>query len=183
MVSASFIKDQDLIQQMIDRVCRPAELHVDGMQEEEEGEEYAAHAFSLNHQTKALFRVAKTTPKKIGQFVTLWKRPFPNLPSSAPGNKPAAIHVEDGIEFVVVMVQDKTQQGYFIFNAASLLANGIMARKAERGKTAFRVYPPWSKVEAKDAIKTQRWQVRYFLPVNENGYADPAHVHKLFGLS
>ncbi len=43
---------------------------------ESESAEYGAYCFSLDHK-KVLFRIAKTTPTKIGQFVTLWKRPSP----------------------------------------------------------------------------------------------------------
>ena len=31
------------------------------------------------------------------------------------------------------------------------------------GKRAIRVYPPWSYPVAKVAIKTQQWQLRYFV--------------------
>ena len=40
---------------------------------EPESAEYGAYRFGLNDKN-IVFRVAKTTPTKIGQFVTLWKR-------------------------------------------------------------------------------------------------------------
>ena len=40
---------------------------------EKESAEYAAHRFEINN-LKILFRQAKITPTKVGQFVTLWKR-------------------------------------------------------------------------------------------------------------
>jgi hypothetical protein len=40
---------------------------------ERESLEYAACSFKLNSMS-VKFRVAKITPTKIGQFVTLWKR-------------------------------------------------------------------------------------------------------------
>jgi hypothetical protein len=40
---------------------------------EKESSEYFAHRFEINNK-KILFRQAKITPTKVGQFVTLWKR-------------------------------------------------------------------------------------------------------------
>ena len=44
---------------------------------EVESREYCAHTFEVNGQ-KAVFRSARTTPKKVGQFVTLWRRTAPD---------------------------------------------------------------------------------------------------------
>jgi len=38
-----------------------------------ESQNYGACQFSLDGQ-KVMFRIAKITPKKVGQFVVLWKR-------------------------------------------------------------------------------------------------------------
>jgi hypothetical protein len=40
---------------------------------EKESSEYCAYRFEINTK-KILFRQAKITPTKTGQFVTLWKR-------------------------------------------------------------------------------------------------------------
>jgi hypothetical protein len=59
---------------------------------------YGAHTFEVNGR-KAVFRVARTTPKKAGQFVTLWQRTTPDgggpirvyPPDSEPTNKNGAV--------------------------------------------------------------------------------------------
>lgn len=48
-------------------------LAVSEPQAETESLEYAAHRLAVNGQAVA-FRSARTTPKKTGQFVTLWQR-------------------------------------------------------------------------------------------------------------
>jgi hypothetical protein len=42
---------------------------------------------------------------------------------------------------------------------------GILSDNIKEGKRAIRVYPPWDKAENKQAIKTQAWQLLYFLEV------------------
>jgi hypothetical protein len=124
-------------------------------QREQESGEYGACRFELEGHT-VVFRVAKTTPTKIGQFVTIWKRPTP-IDEIAP------LDSSDGIDFVVVSVADSTQSGQFVFNQQVLLNYGVMSRHGHGGKRAIRVYPPWTKPVGKDAIKTQQWQLRYFV--------------------
>jgi hypothetical protein len=118
--------------------------------------------------------VAKTTPTKLGQFVTCWKRP-------TTGSEIAPLDNDDDLAFLVVSVSDLNNRGQFIFDRDVLLAKGIMSRNGKGGKRAIRVYPPWSKPIAKDAVKTQKWQMDSFLPVAESGATDPAHTRKLFG--
>ncbi|MNO05235.1 MepB protein [compost metagenome] len=49
------------------------------------------------------------------------------------------------------------------------------------GKRAIRVYPPWARPVAKQAIRTQQWQLKYFLALEQNGSADADQVRRLFG--
>ncbi|WP_256596236.1 MepB family protein [Pseudomonas sp. LAMO17WK12:I9] len=44
----------------------------------------------------------------------------------------------------------------------------------------MRVYPPWVKPVAKEAVRTQQWQLRYFLPLEQSGSADSVRVRRLF---
>ena len=57
----------------IELVYNPSKFQCTPPQAEPEGLEYAASVFELNNR-KIRFRIAKTTPTKVGQFVTLWKR-------------------------------------------------------------------------------------------------------------
>ena len=162
----SFIKENvsfaEVLTNAIDKIYKPAGFLIGEVVQEAESIEYGAHRFRLDDKC-VVFRVAKTTPTKIGQFVTLWKRPHPLEQLRALSRNPLPIHCNDGIDFVVVHVHDETQWGQFIFNREILIEKGIIAAAASNGKTGFRIYPPWSKPVAADAIKLQKWQCRYFV--------------------
>ncbi|MNN18490.1 MepB protein [compost metagenome] len=93
---------------------------------EAESAEYGASRFGLDGHT-IVFRVAKTTPTKIGQFVTIWKRP-------TSGSTIAPLDVDDGVAFVVVSVFDATHRGQFVFDQKILASKGIMAINGKGGK-------------------------------------------------
>lgn len=137
---------------------------------ESESEEYGACRLGLENRN-VVFRVAKTTPTKIGQFVTLWKRPQSTT---------TALDINDNVDYVVISSSNATSQGQFIFDREALLREGIMAKAGKKGKMAFRVYPPWSKPEAPQAIKTQKWQLRYFVNHTQSNQQAYALVRKLF---
>ncbi len=135
----------------------PAGLQLTGpIVAEAESAEYGACRFALEGHS-IVFRVAKITPTKTGQFVTLWKRPVP-------GADIAPLDAADAVQFVVIAVFDETQRGQFIFSRDLLIERGVMSRDGKGGKRALRVYPPWSTPTAKDAIRTRQWQLRCFLP-------------------
>ena len=54
--------------------------------------------------------------------------------------------------------------GHFAFPTSALVKHGIVSVKGSGGKRGFRVYPPWSEVSNRQAIKTQHWQCSYFIP-------------------
>ncbi|MCY1034565.1 MepB family protein [Corallococcus sp. BB11-1] len=139
---------------------------------EEESAEYGACRFALDGRP-IVFRVAKTTPTKVGQFVTLWKRPVPE-------GEIAPLDRDDGVAFVVVSVGDAEHRGQFVFTQKTLVDKGVMSRAHQGGKRAIRVYPPWSKPVVPEAIRTQKWQLQSFLPLPLGGSPDPAQVRKLF---
>jgi hypothetical protein len=144
-------------------------------QREIESGEYGACRLELNGRV-TLFRVAKTTPTKIGQFVTIWKRP-------APGDDIAPLDSGDGVDFVIVSVADERHRGQFVFDQAALLKYGVMSREGVGGKRAIRVYPPWSTPVAKDAIGTQQWQLRYFVALAPQDANAVARLRQLFRIS
>ncbi|PIL45888.1 hypothetical protein CR105_07470 [Massilia eurypsychrophila] len=143
-----------------------------GPQRENESGEYGACRLEVNGRV-ALFRVAKTTPTKIGQFVTIWKRP-------APGDDIAPFDSGDGVDFVIVSVADEVHCGQFVFDQAALLKYGVMSRDGQGGKRAIRVYPPWSTPAAKQAIRTQQWQLRYFVALEPQDAGKVARLRQLF---
>lgn len=143
-------------------------------QREQESGEYGACRLDLAGRTVA-FRVAKTTPTKIGQFVTIWKRPTPT-------DEIAPLDSGDGLDFVIVSVADASHRGQFVFDQQALLKHGVMSRDGQGGKRAIRVYPPWSRPVAKDAIKTQQWQARYFVALSPPDAGAAARLRQLLHL-
>ncbi|MDM5176799.1 MepB family protein [Massilia sp. DJPM01] len=137
-------------------------------QHEAESAEYAASSFAVEGM-QVRFRVAKITPTKVGQFVTLWKRL---------GSGPIQPFDEtDPVDLFVVSTRDGERIGQFVFPRAVLAARDIVARAGQGGKRAIRVYPPWVLTASKQAHATQRWQLQYFLPDG----ADAAAVRRLYG--
>ncbi|MCX5923915.1 MAG: MepB family protein [Candidatus Dependentiae bacterium] len=138
-------------------IYKSAGLMCDNIIIEPESKEYSACRFIINNK-QAHFRVAKITPTKIGQFVTLWKR-------TASG--PIAPYDEsDSIDLWIISVYSGNHFGQFIFPKSVLLKQGILSKNGIGGKRAIRVYPPWDKAESKQATETQVWQLNYFLDLD-----------------
>ncbi|CDG20027.1 conserved protein of unknown function [Xenorhabdus poinarii G6] len=133
---------------------------VSHVQRDIESDEYGALSFDFNGK-RCLFRQAKTTPTKVGQFVTIWKRD--TLTSEI-----APFHINDGIDIVVIASFDHEQKGYFIFNNELLGNKGVFTKNGKQGKRAIRVYAPWVKTMVKQAINTQQWQRLHFVQLSNN---------------
>jgi len=129
---------------------------------EPESSEYGACTFVLDN-SNILFRTAKITPTKTGQFVTLWKRinQGPIQPFEA----------KDQIDFFIICTRKDNKLGLFIFPKSILITKEIVSDKKE-GKRAIRVYPPWDATTSKQAQKTQKWQLDYFLEISKDKKID-----------
>jgi len=132
---------------------------IDNLTIEKESFAYGALSFSLNNLSLK-FRVAKTTPTKVGQFVVFWKRisngtiqPFDEA---------------DAIDAYVVSTRKGDLFGQFVFPNTVLMEKGIMSTANKEGKRALRVYPPWDIVTNKQAQQTQQWQAKYFMQIPED---------------
>ncbi|TGN09689.1 MepB family protein [Leptospira ilyithenensis] len=125
---------------------------------EKESSEYGACHFEID-DLKITFRIAKITPTKIGQFVTLWKRKD-NGPI-----KP--FNIKDNIDYFIIRANNKNLSGQFIFPKHVLYEKGIISGKKE-GKLGFRIYPSWDIPTNKQAQMTQKWQLEYFLESSKN---------------
>ncbi|WP_329395306.1 MepB family protein [Streptomyces melanogenes] len=138
---------------------------------EPESAEYAAHAFTLDGLA-VRFRVAKTTPTKVGQFVTVWQRSEqgPIRPFDA----------DDGVDLFVISSRDDDGFGQFVFPCEVLSERGIVSRNGSGGKRGFRVYPPWVTTTNRQARSTQVWQVNYFLHLGKDGPVDLARARALY---
>lgn len=136
---------------------------------EKESTEYGACRFELDG-LRITFRVAKITPTKTGQFVTLWKR-----------KKEGPIepyHIKDDVDRYIIFVNFQSRSGQFIFPKTILHEKGILSGKKE-GKRGFRVYPPWDLSLNKQAQKTQSWQSDYFMENLSDPIRDKINVRKL----
>ncbi|MEX0446597.1 MepB family protein [Xenorhabdus sp. SGI246] len=122
---------------------------------ENESHEYEAIRFGLSGKS-ILFRQAKITPRKVGYFVTLWKRPFPNA-------EIMPFEQKDKIDFCIIATYSESQKGIFLFDSDILTRQGIFSTRNKEGKRAIRVYPSWIYPDSKQAIKTQKWQSSYFI--------------------
>ena len=147
----------------------PNGFSCDEIVQETESQEYGACTFKMNDKI-IKFRVAKITPTKIGQFVTLWKRIAmgPIMPYD----------VTDAVDLFIVSVRNAHNFGQFIFPKDVLWQKGFVSKDGKGGKRAMRVYPPWNAASSLQAEKTQAWQLLYFIEIRP--IIDMAKVKELF---
>ena len=124
-----------------------------------ESQEYGACKFELD-KSKIISRNSKITPKKIGQFVTFWKRGLDG--STMPFEQ------SDSFDFFVINVASQQQLGQFVFPKKVLIQKGIISTNQKEGKRGFRVYPKWDVPQNKQATKSQLWQLQYFYEINDS---------------
>lgn len=132
-------------------------LELANFKAEKESAEYAASTFTLNNLV-IIYRVAKITPTKNGQFVTIWKRNSKGITEP--------FHVSDSFDFIIISVRNEANIGQFIFPKSVLLEQKIISGNNKEGKRGIRVYPPWDKPMSKQAEKTQEWQLKHFFWIN-----------------
>jgi hypothetical protein len=138
---------------------------------ETESADYGAYTFRVN-KLSVKYRVARITPTKDGQFVTLWKRN---------GKGPIQpFDISDNIDLFIISTRNNDYFGQFVFPKTVLLAKGIISGNNKEGKRAIRVYPPWANAKNKQAQKTQEWQLEYFLNITEDQRTNLARAKELF---
>jgi hypothetical protein len=138
----------------IKEVYETCSLSITDFEAEPESQEYKACRFRVNGRS-IIYRNAKITPKKVGQFVTFWKRNEKGI--TTPFSE------TDAFEYYTVNVRMENRFGQFVFPKAVLIQKGIVSTDKKDGKRGFRVYPPWDAVTNKQAALTQQWQLAYFL--------------------
>ncbi|WP_341751909.1 MepB family protein [Candidatus Tisiphia endosymbiont of Piscicola geometra] len=164
LIHSELITSRDLIYNPCQFICSEPVM-------ESESIAYGAYMFKLNSMN-VRFRVAKITPTKIGQFVTLWKRI---------GNGSIQPYdIADSIDLFIVTTRKRDKFGQFIFPQSVLYKYDIVSHNNQGGKRAIRVYPPWDIVINKQAKKTQAWQLEYFLEIPRNKPINYARAQMLY---
>lgn len=167
---ACAIISQDLAKALA-LIYQPNNLIMTALAKEPESKEYSACTFMLNN-VHITFRTAHTTPTKIGQFVTLWKRI---------GNGPIQPYdISDSVDFFVVSARNGNHFGQFVFPKQVLYEKDIVSNGGKGGKRAMRIYPPWDAPESKQASASQKWQLEYFLDLSHDKAPDHEHVKKFY---
>jgi len=137
---------------------------------ESESKEYGACSFNLNG-ISVTSRISKITPTKTGQFVTLWKR-----------NKDGVIcphQLNEATDLYVINCFKENLFGQFVFSKDVLIEKGILSSPQTKGKPGFWVYSTWDVTENKQAQKTQKWQLDYFLENKEGVELDLNRIKTL----
>ena len=163
-------------------------LELDGIPE---SSQYEGLVFSINDKS-IVSRKGNVTPDRPGAFLAIWKRPF-----SEKENKPIPLQSDD-LDYLFVQVEEHSnitsteksintlKSGMFIFPVSLLVKKSIVSSETSKGKTGFRVFPPWSEdrgvvrtnVFSESGKKTQRWQLPYFVEIND-GFIDAKQLNKI----
>lgn len=159
-----------IIQQFEQSILKSLNLSLSNLEKDLECEEYFGYNLNIN-QSFIKFRKAKITPKKVGQFVTLWKR--------NKTNQTQPFDEKDPFDYYIVATEDTSRLGFYIFSKAILIEKQILSTHNKEGKRGFRVYPNWTKPENKQALKTQDWQQAYFIEVVNNQF-DQSKLFTIF---
>lgn len=133
--------------------------------------QYGGYTFALNNSL-VKFRIAKITPTKIGQFVTLWKRDIDGITQP--------YDVSDPFVFYIISTRKENHFRQFVFPKSLLYKQGVLSADGKGGKRALRVYPPWDTGLNRQAQKTQKWQIEYFLEIPHNGQVDYTRAKMLY---
>lgn len=139
-------------------IFRTSKFRIVNLTQDNECREYFGFNFQLGSQ-QIKFRKAKLTPKKIGQFVTLWKR---NLKGQT-----VPYNLDDGFEFYIILTEFAHKSGFFIFPKEVLARMGILTSSHGDGKRGFRVYPEWDVPNTRQGTRTKEWQGEYFIEIND----------------
>ncbi|WP_426355027.1 MepB family protein [Exiguobacterium sp. R-39] len=151
---------------------KPYDLYPQFIQEEVQNSDYSAGLFHLRSKS-IRFRVAKTTPKKAGQFVAFWEKDDKNK------NQPFSDKTATDLLVVNIFTNDN-KFGQFIFPKEVLIKQKILSTNTIKGKMAIRVYPSWEYPTSKQAIATQTWQVEYFVEIQESNSLPTHEIMRLY---
>ena len=157
-------------------IYEPHQLTISSIEQEAQNAEYAAGLFTLSSESTiktARFRVAKQTPKKVGQLVTFWEKDYKNI------NRPFQYERSPDL-LIVTTFKDKNTLGQFVFPKHVLLRHHVLQSQTTKGKMAMRVYPSWDKPENNAALKTQNWQLEYCFIITDESVLPTEKIQLLY---
>lgn len=155
-------------------IYEPKQLKIASVQEEKQNCDYGAGVFRLSSKT-IRFRVAHTTPTKIGQFAAFWEK--------GSDNKNRPFLYEEAPELLVITTfKNNKEFGQFVFPKEILIKKNILRSQNTKGRMAIRVYPAWDKPISKQAIETQKWQLPYFVDMSTPDQAAIDQLIELYSL-
>ena len=155
-------------------IYKPNDLTVKWVQEEKQNSKYGAGTFRLSSKT-VRFRVANITPTKVGQFVAFWEKDE--------NNKNQPFTYEEAPDLLVITTfKNDSEFGQFIFPKEILFKQNILKSGSTKGKMAIRVYSSWDNPTSKQAMKTQKWQLPYFVDMSDPRKLPIDNIIELYSL-
>ncbi|WP_312761577.1 MepB family protein [Epilithonimonas sp.] len=124
-----------------------------------ECEEYSGFNFKIN-QTNFKFRKSKLTAKKVGQFVTFWKRDL--------DGKTAPFDMNNDFAFYLIAIEENENFGFFVFPKVILENENLISTEQKKGKRGFRIYANRHFLTNKQAEKNKLWQTKYFTDYSDS---------------
>ncbi|MBM7585369.1 hypothetical protein JOC86_001911 [Bacillus pakistanensis] len=155
-------------------IYEPNNVTVKLVQEEKQNSKYGAGTFRLSSKT-VRFRVANITPTKVGQFVAFWEKDENNK------NQPYSYGEAPDL-LVITTFKNDSEFGQFIFPKEILFKQNILRSSSTKGKMAIRVYPSWDKPTSKQAMKTQKRQLPYFVDMSNPSELPIDKIIELYSL-
>lgn len=147
------------LQHLNDLILKELNLQLSEITPDLECEEYFGFNFKIN-QTNYKFRKSKLTPKKVGQFVTFWKRDL--------YGKTVPFDVNDDFAFYIISIEESENSGFFLFPKVILEKENLISSEQKTGKRGFRIYADWHFPNNKQAEKAKLWQTEYFINYSDS---------------
>jgi len=136
-----------------------SDLPVTNFQAEQFNVEYEGMTFDFNGTTFKS-RLVKKTPKKTGYFVAFWHKNEVNI--NIPFDETT---MQDKL---IINIIDAEKRGQFIFPQQILVEQGVITSSKYKGKMGMRFYPSWETNLNATAVRTQKWQVKYFVDLSHD---------------
>lgn len=148
-------------------IWKPLGLAFSDGQADAGSKEYDGCMFRLD-DFLILYRKAKITPRKTGQFVTVWKRDEEG--------KTTPFDIADDFDCWVIAVEQNEKFGIFVFPKSILSRHGIVSSDRKPGKRGFRLYSDFDVTLNKQAQSTRNWQKDFFINFENPDYAQEKFI-------